>query len=86
MSGWFNDTQNTLMMGADCQKISDIWLIYQIIFVSSENIFVLKYLQTDSFSFSKKYSWEVLLLKKKKKYIYIYTVNWKINKKTWNCE
>ena len=36
MSIEFNDTQNPPMLGADYQKIIDIWFIYQRIFVSFE--------------------------------------------------
>ena len=40
MGGWFNDTQNAPMVGAEYQKIIDAWFIYQKTFVSFGNIFV----------------------------------------------
>ena len=40
MGGWFNDTQNVPMVGAEYQKIIDAWFIYQKTFVSFGNIFV----------------------------------------------
>ena len=39
MSRWLNDTQNSPMMGAECQKIDQFTKGY-LWFVSFENIFV----------------------------------------------
>ena len=39
VSGWFNDTQNSPMMGTECQKIDQFTKGY-LWFVSFENIFV----------------------------------------------
>ena len=82
MSGWFNDTQNRLMMGAECRKISDIWLIYQRIFVSFENIFVSEVFADFFISFLQKLFMRIVLEKRfgdahtskwsQRIYIYIY--------------
>ena len=55
MSGWFNDTQNPLMVGAEYQKIIVAWFIYQRTFVSFENIFVSEVFADYFISFYKKY-------------------------------
>ena len=53
MSEWFDDTQNSPMMGAECQKIDQFTKGY-LWFVSFENIFV-----SEVFAdFYKKYSSE----------------------------